>query len=71
MISSSKVSLRVGKLRGDFPRRTPNLVNCLMNNFLHCELELLISNSKVSFGVFLGSHFGEFLSPEDLQIWSE
>jgi len=31
MISSSKVSLTLGKLEGDFPKRTPNLVKIIVS----------------------------------------
>jgi len=41
MIRSSKVSLRVGKLRGDFPPVDPKFRpnTCLTNIFLHCVFQ--------------------------------
>jgi len=55
MISSSKVSLRVGKLREDFPRRTPNLVQTIVSqtsSYIVCFYFLCWAFKKFHFGEF-------------------
>jgi len=47
MISSSKLSLKVGKIRGNFPPEDPKFSpnNCLTNIFLHSVLQLSMLGS--------------------------